>query len=112
MTDGDISLDSQLNIMKNMDYLLLYGRNLKELQEKLEKFLSFAAEKNLKLKMNKLIIRSQVEFGVWRAEKVKNEEPIFIAPKGKRIKAFEELRKPQNKHNYQAFSGMLSSLSK
>ena len=46
------------------------------------------------------------------AEKVKNEELIFIAPKGKRMKAFKELRKLQNKHDCQVFSGMLSSLSK
>ena len=31
MTDGDSRLDSQLNIVKNMDDFLLYGRNLKEL---------------------------------------------------------------------------------
>ena len=47
------------------------------------------------------------------AEKVKHEELIFITPKGKRIKAFEELRKPKNKHDCQeVFSGMLLSLSK
>ena len=93
MTVGDSRLDRQLNIVKNMDNFLLYERNLKEIQEKLEKFLSFAAEKNLKLKTKKLIIRSQVEVGgsVLTAERVKNEELIFIAPKGKRIKAFEEM---------------------
>ena len=48
MTDGDSRLDSQLNIVKNMDNFLHYGRNLKELQEKLEKFPALAAEKNLK----------------------------------------------------------------
>ena len=93
MTVGDSRLDRQLNIVKNMDNFLLYERNLKEIQEKLEKFLSFAAEKNLKLKTKKLTIRSQVEVGgsVLTAERVKNEELIFIAPKGKRIKAFEEM---------------------
>ena len=101
MTDGDSRLDSQLNIAKNMEDFLLYGRNLKELQENLEKFLSFASEKNLKLKTKKFIIGSQVEFRgcVLTAEKIRNEELIFIAPKGKRIKAFEELRKLQNKHD-------------
>ena len=89
-------MDSQLNIVKNMDDFLLYGRNLKE---------------ELKVEDE---VGSQVEFGgsVLTAEKVKNEELIFIAPKGKRMKAFEELRKPQNKHDCQVFSGMLSSLSK
>ena len=72
MPDGDSRLDSQLNIVKNMDDFLLYGRNLLELQDKLEKFLSFADEKNLKLKTKKFIIGSQVEFGgsVITAEKV------------------------------------------
>ena len=86
---------------------------MKEFKEKLEKCLSFAAEKNLKLKTKKFIIGSEVEFGesVLTAEKVQKEELIFI-PKGKRINAFEELRKPKNKHDSQVFSGMLSSLSK
>ena len=48
ITDGGSRLDSQLNIVKNMDNFLHYGRNLKELQEKLEKFPALAAEKNLK----------------------------------------------------------------
>ena len=56
MTDGDSRLDSQLNIVKNMDDFLLYGRNMEELKEKLEKFLSFAAEKNLKFNTKKFII--------------------------------------------------------
>ena len=56
MTDGGSRLDSQLNIVKNMDDFLLYGRNMEELKEKLEKFLSFAAEKNLKLNTKKFII--------------------------------------------------------
>ena len=30
MTDGESRMDSQLNIVKNMDDFLLYGRNLKE----------------------------------------------------------------------------------
>ena len=72
ITDGGSRLDSQLNIVKNMDDFLLYGRNLLELQDKLEKFLSFTDEKNLKLKTKKFIIGSQVEFGgsVLKAEKV------------------------------------------
>ena len=44
--------------------------------------------------------------------KVKNQELIFITPKGKRIRAFEELRKLRNKKDCQIFSGMLSSLAK
>ena len=48
-----------------------------------------------------------MEFGwsILTAEKVKNQELIFI-------KAFEELIKPQNKKDCQIFSGMGSSLSK
>ena len=57
--------------------------------------MTFAAEKNLKLKPNKFIAGTKVKFGgsVLTAEKVKNEDLIFITPKGKRIKAFEGLRK-------------------
>ena len=45
-------------------------------------------------------------------EKVKNQDLIFIAPKEKRIRAFEELRRPETKRDYQVFSGMLSSLQR
>ena len=78
------------------------------------KFLKFADIKNLKLKKKKFVIGSELEFGgsILIMEKVKNEELIFIAPKSKRIQAFAELRKPQNKRDCQVFSGMLSSLAK
>ena len=77
---------------------MLHARNMIELEQKLEKFLQFAATKNLKLKTKKFVIGSEVEFGdsVLTVEKVKNQELIFITPKGKRIKAFEELRRPED----------------
>ena len=61
----------------------------------------FAASKNLKLKTKKFIVGSEVEFGrsVLTVEKVKNQDRIFTAPKGKRIKALEELRRPANKRD-------------
>ena len=42
---------------------LLYVTDMDELEEKLKKFLQFAAEKNLKTKTKKFVIGSQVEFG-------------------------------------------------
>ena len=45
-------------------------------------------------------------------ERVQNEELIFIQPKGKRIKALEELRKPTCKKDFQVFTGMVSCLLK
>ena len=98
--------------MKNM--LMLYVRGMDKLEEKLENSLQFAAKKNKKLKTKKFVIGSQVEFGgsVLTVEKLKNQELIFITPKGEQIRAFEELRNPQNKKDCQVFSGMLSSLSK
>ena len=79
------------------------GEILRKLKRNLRNFSFFVAEKKVKLKSKKFIIGSEVEFGgsVLMAEKVKNEELIFIANKGKRIKAFEELRKPQNKYDCQ-----------
>ena len=76
---------------------------MRKLNRNLRNLSFFVAEKKLKLKSKKFIIGSEVEFGgsVLMAEKVKNEELIFIANKGKRIKAFEELRKPQNKYDCQ-----------
>ena len=77
-------------MVKNVDEFLLYGSKMQELKQKLGKFLSFAAEKNLKLKTKKFIIASEADFGgsMLTAEKVKNEEVIFIAPKSKRINTF------------------------
>ena len=72
---------------------------------------SFRLRRILDLRQRNL---SEVEFGgsVLRVDKVKTQELIFITPEGKRIKAFEELQKPQHKKDCQIFSGMLSSLSK
>ena len=57
-----------------MDDVLIHGRNLKELKDKLENFLEFCREKNLKLKPSKLNISEHVEFGgaVISSELVKN----------------------------------------
>ena len=40
---------------------MLHARNLKELEQKLVKFLEFAASKNLKLKRKKFRVGSEVE---------------------------------------------------
>ena len=84
-----------------MDDWMLHARNLDELEQKLVKFLEFAASKNLKLKMKKFMVGSQVEFGgsLITVEKVQDQDLIFITPKSKRIRALEELRQPQTKIN-------------
>ena len=45
------------------------------------------------------MVGSEIEFGgsVVTVEKVQNQDLIFITPKLKRIRALEELRKPQTK---------------
>ena len=84
LTDVDARIDMELNIVKNMDDWMLHARNMVGLEQKLEKFLKLAAKKNLKFKTKKFVIGSEVEFGgsVLTVEKVKNQEPIFITPKG------------------------------
>ena len=76
-----------------MNDFLLFGRDTVELEEKLEKFILFVQEKNLKLNPNKFFISNEVKFGgsIVTVEKVQNEDLIFIQPKRKRINAFEEL---------------------
>ena len=56
ITNGDSRIDSERNIVKNMDDWMLYARTMVALEEKLEKFLQFAAKKNLKLKTKKFMI--------------------------------------------------------
>ena len=55
---------------------MLYARSLEELEKKLEKFMEFAKEKNLKLNPKKFFISEEVEFGgsVVCSEKCANEE--------------------------------------
>ena len=59
---------------------MLYAKNMVELEEKLGKFLQFAAKKNLKLKTKKFVIGSEVEFGrsVLTVEKVKNRNLYYL----------------------------------
>ena len=73
--------------------------SMEDLEQKLIKFMEFAKSKNLKLNPNKFFVSEQVEFGgsTVTAEKCADESLIFISPKNKRIKTFEELRKPQTK---------------
>ena len=73
-----------------MDDILLHGRTLEELNIKIENFLEFCRDQNLKLKPSKLTISEEVEFGgaVISSKLVKNEQVVCILPKDKRIQAF------------------------
>ena len=64
-----------------------------------------------KLKTKKFMVGSEVEFGgsVITVEKVQNQDLIFIAPKSMRIRAFEELRRPETKKR---LSGLLRNALK
>ena len=95
-----------------MGDVLLYGRTLEELKKKIEVFVGYCEEKNLKLKPSKMVISEEVEFAgtVVRAETVKNEEVVSILPRDKRVKAFMDLKKPETKKEVQVMCGMLSSL--
>ena len=111
LTDGSLRHDNS-GALKNMDDVLIHGKTLKELKEKLENFLAFCRDKNLKLKPSKLNISEQVEFGgaVISSELVRNEQVVCVLPKDKRIQAFVNIKKPQNKKDIQSFCGMLASL--
>ena len=111
LTDGQVRYDGT-GTLKNMDDWLIFGKTLEELQDKLNNLMEFCKLKNLKLNPSKLLISEEVEFGgsVISAETVKQEEIIFIGPKDKRIRAFQELKKPTSKKEVQIFCGMLASL--
>ena len=74
---------------KNMDDVLLYGRTIKELTKKLDSFLIFCKEKNLKLKPSKMNISEQVEFGgtLISSDFVKNGQVASVLLKDKKIQA-------------------------
>ena len=76
LTDGTMRYDGSESI-KNMDYVLLYGRIIEELKKKLDTFLGFWQEKNLKLKPSKMNISDEVEFG----------QVVSILPKDKWVQA-------------------------
>ena len=87
LTDGNSRIDEFLNLIKNMYDWMLHARNLEELEQKLVKFLELAASKNLKLKMKKFMVGSEVKFrgSLITVEKVQDQGLIFITPKSKRI---------------------------
>ena len=98
--------------IKDMDDILLFGRTLEELKKKLEVFLEYCDEKNLKLKPSKMVISEEVEFPgtAIRAETIQDDDVVNILPRDKRIKAFMELKKPETKKEIQVLCGMMSSL--
>ena len=63
LTDGNSRIDRDLAILKNMDDYLLYGTDMADLEKKIDKFMRFAQEKNLKLNPKKFFISEDVEFG-------------------------------------------------
>ena len=50
-------------MLKNMDDLLLSGETLEEAEMKMEKFMKFCREKNLKLNPEKFVVSNEEEFG-------------------------------------------------
>ena len=99
--------------IKNMDDVLLVGQTLEELKQKIEVFVKYCEEKNLKpLKPSKLVISEEVEFAgtVVKSETVQNEEVVSILPRDRRIKAFMDLKNPITKKEVQVMGGILSSL--
>ena len=66
----------------------------------------------MKLKPSKMVIGEEVEFAgtAIRAETVENEDVVSILPRGKRVKAFMDLKKPETKKEIQVMCSMLSSL--
>ena len=95
-----------------MDDILLHAKTLPELKRKLEHFLTFCRQKNLKLKPSKLNISEEVEFGgaVISSKLVSKEQVVCMLPKDKRIEVLFNLKKPKTKKDIQSFCGMLSSL--
>ena len=111
LKDGSLCHDNS-GALKNMDVVMIHGKTLIELEEKLENFLKFCREKNLKLKPTKLNILEQGQFGgaVILSELVRNEQVVCVLPKGKIIQVFFNLKKPQNEEDIHSFCGMLASL--
>ena len=104
LTDGSFRRDNS-GALKNMDDVLLHGKTIEELKGKLENFLAFCRDKNLKLKPSKLNIGKDVEFGgaVISSKIVKEEQVVCMLPKDKRIQAFLDMKKPQTKKDIQSF---------
>merc|ERR1711888_200140 len=98
------------NCLKNMDDILIAGKNMEDLKEKLVTFLTFCRFKNIKLKTSKFLISTSVEFGGCLISKENLSDSVFIEPKQNRIKAFEELKKPTTRKELQVYAGMCSSL--
>ena len=93
-----------------MDDVLICGRDMEDLGNKMHTFLDFCKEKNIKLKPSKFRIATEVEFGGCIISRETLEESAFIEPKNNRILALEELRKPQTRRDLQVFAGMVLSL--
>ena len=112
-TDGDVRVNG-MRVVKNMDDLLFYHSTLEGVMKELEKFLVFCKEKNLKLKPSKFCVGEEVEFGgaLITSETVGSKNVVNILPKSQRVKAFQNLKRPQTKKEVQVFCGMLTSLRK
>ena len=96
--------------LKNMDDVLIAGRNMEDLKGKLVTFLNFCHTKNINLKTSKFLISTEVEFGGCLISKETLSDSVFIEPKQNRIRAFEELKKPTTRKELQVYAGMCSSL--
>ena len=95
VSDGNSRLgDMWICSLKNMDDVLICGRDMEDLKNKMHTFLGFCKEKNIKLNPSKFLISTEVEIGGCIISRETLGESVFIEPKNNRIMALEELRKP------------------
>ena len=87
--------------------MLFSGENIEELQEKIERFLVFAEEKNMKIKQSKFEVGEHIEFGgaVISSELINNNQVVTIQPRDGRIQTLFDMRKPSTKKELQSFCG-------
>ena len=82
VSDGNSRFDELWRCsLKNMDDVLICGRNLEDLRHKMETFLGFCKEKNIKLKPSKFRVASCVVFGGCIVSRETLGESVFIEPK-------------------------------
>ena len=112
ITDGNCRIDTELQIIKNMDDFLIGGETIQELENKLNKLMEFCESINLKLAPSKMEVGREVTFGgcLISSQTLDSGDHVFLEPKEGRVEALLNLGTPKNKKDIQIFTGMGSSL--
>ena len=98
-------------IVKNLDDLLVSGRDIKEIEPLIRKILKIFRKKNMKIKLSKFEISQKVTFGRCNVQASSKKDSVTISPEDNKIEELLAAPHPKTRKLAQSLVGSLNQLA-